>query len=151
MGWNYPSYTKELARGFDTQSPRKDIINYGSHNGPDNYDWSGETDPSWNVEDDYSSLIFVWKASDVHYLSWGLSSAYCMPQIYNTAHARRWTYQKKWSNISYSGFLSTNKWSEYSTPLLSNQQSYNEFYNCLSNNGVGQSLPNCSWIARRSQ
>ncbi len=151
MAWNHPSYTKALASGFNSQGASRQLVNYGSHNGADNYDWSSEDDPEWEVKHDTSNEKFYWKASDVHYLSWGLSCAYAMPQIYNTAHARRWTYQKKWQYISYSGFLSTNKWSEYTSALLSNQQSYSEFNTFLYNNSVGQPLTHSSWIARKSQ
>lgn len=151
MAWNHPSYTKALASGFNSQGASRQLVNYGSHNGADNYDWSSEDDPEWEVKHDTSNEKFYWKASDVHYLSWGLSCAYAMPQIYNTAHARRWTYQKKWQYISYSGFLSTNKWSEYNSALLSNQQSYSEFNTFLYNNSVGQPLTHSSWIARKSQ
>jgi hypothetical protein len=150
MGWNAPSYTKELARGFDNTGDRIRLYNYGSHNGGTD-DWSDEADPSWSVDDDYSSRIFSWKASDVHYLSWGLRCAYCMPQIYNSSHVKRWTYQKKWRAMSFDGLLSTNKWSEFSSALYSNQQSYTNFNNFLNQQGVGEYLEYRTWIARPSQ
>ncbi len=150
MGWNDPLYTKELARGFSETGAYRRLYNYGSHNGA-TYDWSGETDPSWSVKDDFSSRYFQWKASDVYYLSWGLSCAYCMPQIYNDSHVKRWTYQKKWRAFYFDGLLSTNKWSEFSSALYSNQESYANFYNFLNQNGIGEPLEYRTWIALPSQ
>ena len=155
MGWNEALYTKELARGFNNSGYYRRLYNFGSHNGAHSYDWSGQTDPYWDVPDDRGSGTFRWYASDVHYISYGLGCAYASPQIYNYQSALRWTYQKKWAYAhgkyqKYEGLISTNKWSE-SSQLLSNYQSYWYFDYYLNSNGVGEDLENPTWMAMPSQ
>lgn len=131
LNWNTPAYTKAWVDGFSQNGNYEILYNFGDHAGRSD-DFSGESDPSFDGN---------WKASDIHYISYGNSASYCVPQVYVSQMASQWTYQKKWRNIIYSGVMSTNGWGYIST-----QDSYTYFYNKLSNEGVAQELNNKTWI-----
>lgn len=132
LDWNTASLTRAWVDGFTSASGFKRMYNFGDHAGVTT-DFSSQTDPVFNNN---------WKASDIHYISWGNSAAYCVPQIYVSGMANQWTYQKKWSYLSFSGVMSTNGWDG----LYTNQQSYNAFNNKLTAEGLSQSLNNRTWI-----
>jgi hypothetical protein len=134
MDYNTATLTRAWVDGFSGAGDYEPLYNFGDHAGRTD-DFSSETDPTFNNG---------WKASDIHYISWGNSCSYCVPQIYVEGMAKQWTYQKKWSYIYYSGVMSTNTWA---TSLYSNQESYNTFNSWLSNNGVGQTLSTKTWIS----
>lgn len=135
LDWNTAELTRAWVNGF-TNDGNKSIrlYNFGDHAGI-LYDFSGETDPV--INDD-------WKASDIHYISWGNKCSYCFPQIYVEDCAKQWAYQKKWKGLYFEGVMSCNAWSNYT---FKNQQSYNRFNYWLSNVGLGESIEYRSWIA----
>lgn len=132
MDWNSPLLTRSWIDGYSNTGIYRRLYNFGDHAGRTD-DFSGETDPSFNNG---------WKASDIHYVSYGNACSYCVPEIYSQGNANQWAYQKKWQTIVYSGVMSTNGWG-----FLLNQDSYNNFYNKLQTEGVGQQLTTKTWIA----
>lgn len=133
MLYNTPSLTRAWVDGFTNAGSYKRLYNFGDHSGRSD-DFSAETDPSFDNG---------WKASDIHYISYGNLCSFCVPEIYSDGNAKQWAYQKKWRYIDYAGVMSTNGWGG----LLGNQDSYNKFYNYMQSNGVGQSLTSKTWIA----
>lgn len=131
MDYNTPTLTIAWVDGFSQNGNYQRLYNFGDHAGTTS-DFSGEQDPIFNNG---------WKASQIHYVSYGNTPSYVVPQIYVSGMANQWTYQKKWKYLYFSGIMSTNGWG-----YESNQQSYELFNNKLNEQGLGQTFDNRTWI-----
>lgn len=136
MDYNTPTLTRAWVDGFSSAGTSEILYNFGDHAGRTD-DFSSETDPVFNNG---------WKASDIHYVSYGNSCSFVVPQIYVEGMAKQWTYQKKWEYLSFSGVMSTNDWTS-SGDFYKNQESYNTLTTWLNNNNLGQTLSNKTWIS----
>ena len=101
MDWNTAELTRAWVNGFTNAGNKSQIYNFGDHAGI-LYDFSGETDPV--INDD-------WKASDIHYISWGNKCSYCFPQIYVEDCATVGI--SKNGRFIFEGVMSCNAWSNY--------------------------------------
>jgi hypothetical protein len=94
MNWNNPTVTKDWVNGYDGVAGRKNYYNFGTCDSCSNifFDW---TPP------------FPWTKDDIWFVSYGPTSAYTLPEIYDS-YLNQGINASQWQRIKEYGITCTN-------------------------------------------